>query len=278
MHGYYAILEAGLAPGSTIAMEKLRQRFLADLGEAGNSLTIKEMIRDVSTVVKMFGETVSKELDKNLNIQGIEQYFSREITLSDGTVIVLHGYADLHYVLKTGTVVIRDLKTGEDSRSWSAQKVFINIQLLIYLYLSHLTYPEATKFRGEILFLLTKWFAKGKPMDERYKYLTVGYTVEELEAAFQEIEKLLIEAANLTEQTATMALDKDTCAHCQYNVICDEKLRGKDTAVTISKLYRKRETDDGARPNPIILANENTSGQEPESNPMLLDLRGWNRT
>lgn len=275
MHAYFAMLEAGIPPGSNIALAKLQQRILADMSEAKDAQRL-QMIRDVSSIVKMYVESLSKTIDSKIIVEGIEQYLRKEITLSNGTVIALHGYVDLIYSLPSGTLVVRDLKTGEDPRTWSPYKVAINVQLLSYLYLAHLTYPEVTKFRGEILFLLTKFYKKEKTNEERFKDLPVSYTADELDSVFLELEKLLIDASSLTEANATMALDKDACGRCAFQAICNEKLRGKDTKLIIQNLYRKRESNRGTQSESSSLTPENTSRKEPTDNSLRLNLPGWN--
>jgi CRISPR/Cas system-associated exonuclease Cas4 (RecB family) len=262
-HEYYAALEAGLQPGNPIMLKRLQNRTMADLKEAMSlgSPSKTQMIRDVSAVFLEYLNNYSSDSDRNIKVEGIERYLTHDFEI-DGVKFTLHGYADLLYRTKGGTLVVRDLKTGENSRAWSEYKVKINAQLIIYLYLASKLYPEQQTFRGEILFMLTKFFKNPTPLDTRFKLLTVSYTRDELETVFKELSSILVEAATLTEEKAVMAMDKDACAGCQFSDLCDAKLRGKPVEPLIKNLYRKRENSNGTKP--VKTDGENAGQQAPE--------------
>lgn len=63
---------------------------------------------------------------------GVEQQFTAEVALPDGTWVVLHGYADRLELDADGAVVVVDLKTGRGLPTGPA--VSKNLQLALYQY------------------------------------------------------------------------------------------------------------------------------------------------
>ncbi|MFL6154847.1 MAG: PD-(D/E)XK nuclease family protein, partial [Marmoricola sp.] len=88
--------------------------------------------REYARVRAALARFLAWHYDNPRTLVGVEQRFTAEVALPDGTWVVLHGYADRLELDADGAVVVVDLKTGRGMPTGPA--VQKNLQLALYQY------------------------------------------------------------------------------------------------------------------------------------------------
>jgi hypothetical protein len=252
MHVYYQLLQqGGHAPGSDFLVSALVSRIRKDVALHAEP----ENVNVYNAIMKLMSRYVviqSPRIDRGLKILGIESELRvpTGIYTSDGREIVLFGFADLIYRTLRGDLVVRDHKTGTDSRRWNKDTVEANFQLLTYGGMIWRLRGEAPKV--EVNFCSTYEYKKG-PSDNQFLLYSHSHSEKVYENFFAETLQLV---DDMLHSKPTPHYD-DTCARCQFREPCFLERKGVSVTRVIETNYEVVDRSGPIRPVPFTQNNTN---------------------
>lgn len=234
MHVYYNILKlGGHTAGSDFLIKAMESRVKNDLLQA--DFENIELVSLVWPRLLAFFTHQSAQIDKGIEVLEVESEFHVTVTTPHGNVIDLHGIIDLIYRDRSGTIRIRDHKTGGNARTHNSDSVKLDDQLGFYAVAQEI-------YDIEISFI-NSYLHKGKvqpPIDSlfalhRYRHTPVGLSVIK-DNILQKIDKIL--------DTEPHKNYSPTCPNCQFFELCHAETRGVNVQKIKSLHFREKVSND----------------------------------
>lgn len=225
LHVVYQTLKAG-RPNSEFLQQMIKSRVRQDL--------IGENLEVVKTVLPKMLEYICYQMpiiDKNIQVLEVEYEFKVPVTTPNGHTVALHGFVDLIYKDSSGTVRIRDHKSGERS-SHSPNSVKLDDQLLFYAVAISLA-RKIPVLDVEISFLNSHIYKEKRPSNEMFQLYRYQHTEKGLALAkaniLAKIDQML--DSQITKNYST------SCPSCVMFDICTLEMRGLSTVGLINSNY-----------------------------------------
>jgi len=252
MHSYYQLLQkSGQAPGSDFLVSALINRIRQDV-----QLHVEpENVSIYNSIMQLMSRYVviqSPRIDRGMTVLGIETELKcpTGIYTPDGREVVLFGFADLIYHTLRGDMVVRDHKTGTDSRRWNKDTVESNFQLLCYGAMIHCMRGVAPKV--EVNFCSTYEY-KGNPSDKQFSLFSHSHSEKVYENFFAETLQLI---EDMLHSKPTPHYD-DSCTRCAFKDPCFLERKGVSAARVIETNYEIVDRSGPSRPIPFTQDNPN---------------------
>ncbi|MGB0101107.1 MAG: PD-(D/E)XK nuclease family protein, partial [Nocardioides sp.] len=154
-------------------------------------------------------------------VVGTERRISAEVTLPDGQVVALHGYADRLELDEDGRVVVVDLKTSKYTPS--GEDVAVHPQLGLYQLA-----VEHGALGGDLAVAPPGGAELWQLRHEAYRKLKVQRQEpqEPDESGHRPIEVQLMTAARAVREETFPARPGGHCDHCEFHALCPTKTSG----------------------------------------------------
>jgi hypothetical protein len=255
MHVYYQTLKlGGHKPGSEFLVKMMESRVKNDLLQANfNNI---ELVSLVWPRLLTYFTYQSPQIDKNIEILGVEKEFKTPVTTPNGHEVLLHGWMDLIYRDSAGRIRIRDHKTGQNVKTHTTNSVMLDDQLGFY--------GAANAIHDVEISFINSYLHKGKnqpPINtlfgfHRYQHSSVGLSV---------IESNILEKIDKILDTKPHKNYSPLCPSCQFFELCHAETRGLDVQRIKTLHYRTKV--DNARSSvklnsPASKASEHTNDNE----------------
>jgi hypothetical protein len=228
MHVYYQAIKAGAIPGSDFLIKMMESRVKNDLLAA--DFENIELVSLVWPRLLVFFRHQSPKIDKGITVLEVEHEFHVTVVTPNGHTVVLHGVIDLIYRDASGTIRIRDHKTGTNARTHSANSVMLDDQLGHYA----ISFDIADV---EISFINSYLHKKQQPPIDslfaihRYRHTPVGLSVIKLNI-LEKIDKILDTKPHKNYSPA--------CPNCQFFELCHAETRGTNVQKLKSLHFRTK--------------------------------------
>lgn len=216
LHVYYRYIKEGVPIGSTTAWKLMQARIQGDLERNFTP----DRLQFFNTILLQIEEYVlrrSPEIDKEMEILGVEEEINVPVELPSGRIILLHGYIDLRY-MRNGIMRIRDHKT-DASNSHPDRSVFayggvdLSNQLLHYgsaFYVSTGQVP-----RVEISLIKTNDVKRARK--DGFGLYSAVHTEEEYKIYLEQTCKLIDQ---MLHSEALPHYDETVCKYCPFKTPC----------------------------------------------------------
>lgn len=216
LHVYYRYIKEGVPIGSATAWKLMQTRIQGDLERNFTP----DRLQFFNTILLQIEEYVlrrSPEIDKDMEVLGVEEEINVPVELPSGRIILLHGYLDLRY-RKNGIVRIRDHKT-DASNSAPDRSVFayggvdLSNQLLHYGAAIYAGTGEVS--RVEISLIKTNDVKKTRK--DGFGLYSAVHTAEEYEIYLEQTCKLIDQ---MLHSEALPHYDETVCKYCPFRTPC----------------------------------------------------------
>ena len=230
MHVYYNTLKLNnQTAGSNFLIKAMESRVKNDLLQA--NFENVELVSLVWPRLLTFFTHQSIQIDKGIEVLGVENEFLVTVVTPNGHEVDLHGIIDLIYRDRSGTIRIRDHKTGANAKTHSSNSVMLDDQLSFYA-VAH------NYFDVEISFINSYLHKKKQPPIDslfalhRYRHTPVGLSV---------IKQNILEKIDKILDTQPHKNYSPTCPNCQFFELCHAETRGTNVQKIKSLQFRTKE-------------------------------------
>lgn len=236
MHVYYQAVKAGAKPGSDFLVKMMETRVKNDLLSA--DFENVELVSLVWPRLLTFFTYQSPQIDKEIEVIDVEHEFHKDVTTPNGHKVQLHGIIDLIYRDRSGTLRIRDHKTGTNVKTHNSNSVMLDDQLGHYAVSKDI-------YDVEVSFINSYLHKKQQPPPSslfalhRYRHSPVGLSVI-LANILEKIDRVL--------DTKPLKNYSPACPNCQFFELCTAETRGTNVQKIKSLHFRaKVEHDSNVR-------------------------------
>lgn len=229
-HVYYRYLQAGVEPGSDVAIRLMGERILQDMNSSMQIEGVEgiegriQFFKTIGSIVKEFVEKQSPKIDKGMKVVGVEREIRVPFILPSGRTILLHGFLDLLYEMNN-QLWIRDHKTdssGQSRKFWEWGGVECSPQFLHYALALWLELARICKV--EVNYILTKDYVNKIPSLDQMFGLFPAHVNEKILTNYMETTGQLID--EMLDSQGLPHYDEKQCKYCLFNIPCLGERRG----------------------------------------------------